>query len=397
MQEETINHTSGPISSPYTGSSISGGAPPPPPTIRKSRARRTPPPPAAPIVVRPVAPSPAPPSGAAQAIMALRTLFTRKRRRKHHNLQYLIENRLEMPVFFIVSFTMIIRASQLFSGGTLVMSRLLGPKYPIFEIVTGLGLGLGSEMLMTIAGRSWKGWGDEATENEARPGMSKAARTAYIKRARQNALWSQRVMFVGMGASVFAGLSFLFTNSGKGISLDTFSDPTWWGQFISDLVATVVVTVCVFYLGVLRETRSMTDAESALADLDEGLNDAVSAAVQRFRDGVQTPVDEKLIAEHLPPGRKAKFLRAVAKINKGKVWTTKEIRKRLGIGNDATQIRAFNRKVNELASDPDNALEKATDGKTWLIPAVVVHDVWGDEIMRKDAERLAASMQLAAA
>lgn len=390
-----IERNSGPApSSPYSGSSISGGYPPPPPP-RRQRAKRTPPP--APEVVNPVIkPAPQAPPKLVQAVTAFRALFQRKKR-KHHNLQYVIENRLEMPVFFIVSFTMIIRASQLFSGGTLVMSSLLGSNYPTFEIITGIGLGLGSEMLMTIAGRSWKGWKEEATENEARPGMSKNARLAYIKRAKDNALWSLRVMRVGMGASLFAGLSFLFTNSGKAISLDTLADPSWWWQLVSDLVATVVVTVCVLYLGVLRETRSMSDAEAALADLDEGLNEAVSAAVQRFRDGVQTPVDEKLIAAHLPPSRKAKFLQAVAKANKGKVWTSKEVRKRLGIGNDATDIRRLNRKINDLAHDPDNGLEKAPDGKTWLIPAGIVFDTWGDEIARKDAERIVADMALAPA
>jgi len=331
------------------------------------------------------------PSGLAQAITALGQLFQRKRRKHKRGLQHMIETRLEMPVFLIVSFTMVIRASQLFSGGTLVMSQLLGKNYFIFEIVTGVGLGLGSEMLMTIAGRSWKGWDEEATETEARPGMSKVARVAYVKRAKTNAAWSQRVMFVGMGASLFAGLSFLFTNSGKPITLATFSDPAWWFTFISDLVATTVVTVCVFYLGVLKENRGMSDAEEIIAEIDDGLNEALRAAIERFTNGVQTSVDEKFIAEHLHPSRKAKFLRAVAKQNRGRVWTTKEIRKRLGIGNDATQIRNFNRKVNDLSKEPDNMLEKAPDGKTWLIPNWVVQDTWGDEITRRDAEELVRS------
>lgn len=331
------------------------------------------------------------PSGLAQVITALAQLLHRKKRKHKRGLQHMIETRLEMPVFMIVSFTMVIRASQLFSGGTLVMSQLLGSHYFIFEIITGVGLGLGSEMLMTISGRSWKGWDEEATETEARPGMSKVARLAYVKRARTNAKWSQRVMFVGMGASLFAGLSFLFTNSGKPITLATFSDPAWWFTFISDLVATTVVTVCVFYLGVLKENRGLTDAEESLAEIDEGLDEALRAAIDRFRGGIQTQVDEKFIAEHLSPSRKTKFLRAVAKQNHGKVWTTKEIRRRLGLGNDATQIRAFNRRVNDLSKEPENALEKAPDGKTWLIPHTVVIETWGEDFIRRDAEELVRS------
>jgi len=297
------------------------------------------------------------------------------KRKKRASLQNIIENKLETPVFFIVTLTMVIRASQIFSGGQLIMSRLLGSNYSAFEIATGFGLGIGSEMLMTIAGRSWKGWGNEEVEVKSRSGLTKAMRDAYAKKAKDNASWSRGVMFVGMACSLFAGLSYLFTNGGT----DAWS-------VVTDLVATVVVTTCVFYLGVLKENRNaMSDAEEAMAELDEGLTDAVRAAIQRFRDGKQTPVDEKLIAEHLSPSRKAKFLRAVAKINKGKVWTTAELRKRLGIGNDATAIRRLNKRVNQLAGDPDNGLEKAGDNKTWLIPARLVFEEWGEDIAAHDA------------
>jgi len=313
------------------------------------------------------------------------------RKRKHRNLQQLIETRLEMPVFFVVTATMVTRAAQLFSGGALVMSALLGKNYPAFEVATGLGLGMGSEMLMTIAGRSWRNWGNEVAETQARGGMSKQAREAYVKRARENSKHSRVVMFIGMGASLFAGLSYLFTNSGKPLDATTFTDPNWWFAFVSDLVACAVVTTTVFYLGVLKETRSMSEAEEAISELDEGLNNAVKAAIDRFRDGKQTPVDEKLIAEHLSPSRKAKFLRAVAKINKGKVWTSRELRTRLGIGNDATAIRKLNKQINDLARDPENALEKAPDGKTWLIPVPVIFEMWGEDIARHDAMLITAA------
>lgn len=313
------------------------------------------------------------------------------RKRKQRNLQQLIETRLETPVFFVVTATMVTRAAQLFSGGALVMSALLGKNYAAFEVATGLGLGMGSEMLMTIAGRSWRNWANEAAETQARGGMSKQAREAYVKRAKENSDHSRVVMLIGMGASLFAGLSYLFTNSGKPITGATFQDPQWWFNFVADLVAVTVVTTCVFYLGVLKENRGMSEAEEALSELDEGLNDAVKEAIKRFRDGKQTPVDEKLIAEHLSPSRKAKFLRAVAKINKGKVWTSRELRTRLGIGNDATAIRKLNKQINDLARDPDNALEKAPDGKTWLIPVRVVFETWGEDIAKHDAMLITAS------
>jgi hypothetical protein len=341
---------------------------------------------AQPVIIAPVTA----PARAHPLAEAFSKLFTRSPRKKHKaSLQHLIEHKLETPVFFVVTFTMITRAAQLFSGGALVMSALLGRYYPAFEIVTGLGLGLGSEMLMTIAGRSWRAWENEATDTAARTGMSKVAKDAYKKRAQSNASHSKLVMFVGMGASLFAGLSYLFSNSGKPITAATLADPQFWINVLVDLVAVTVVTTTVFYLGVLKESRGMSEAEEAISELDEGLNDAVKAAIARFREGKQTPTDEKLIAEHLSPGRKAKFLRSVAKVNKGKVWTSGELRKRLGYGNDATRIRKLNTAINALAKEPDNGLEKAADGRTWLIPVAVIWETWGDEIARHDAALLA--------
>lgn len=368
----------------------------PSPRQRQPRAPRQPalPPPAAPPmpqIVQQVAPPPQR-SGLADAIVQV---FAPRKRKKRRNLQYIIEHRLETPVFFIVSAMMILRAAEIYSGGRLIVSQLLGAYYPVFEIVSGIGLAVGSEMLMTIAGRSWKAWESEATETQARVGMSKIARTAYVNKAKQSATWSRRVMFVGMFASIFAGLAFLITNGGKAVTTANLHDPGWWWSLVVDGVATAMITTTVFYLGVLRETHAMSEAEEAIAELDEGMNEAVKAAITRFRNGQQTPVDEKLIAEHLSPARKGKFLRAVAKVNKGKMWTSGELRKRLGIGNDATEIRRLNRKINDLSHDPDNALEKATDNKTWLIPVRVVWETWGDDISAKDAERLVLAKQSA--
>jgi len=330
-----------------------------------------------PVVVNPVIAQP-PASGLASLI----TLFFNRKKKKQVNLQHIIETKLETPVFFIVTITMVIRAAQLFSGGTLVMSQVLGTWYTPFQVITGIGLAIGSEMLMTIAGRAWRRCEGEAAELPGRPGISKVARQALINKEVKNGKYSQRVMFVGMGASIYAGISYLFTNSGHVV---TFMSLLKDAAFYTDIVVCVVVTTSVFYLGVLKEGRATSDAEEALAEIDASMNEAVLSAIHRFKAGKQTPVDEKLIAEHLPPSKKNKFLRAVAKINKGKVWTSKELRIRLGIGNDATLIRKLNRRVNELARDPENCLEKGPDNKTWMIPYTIVMDEWGDAITAHDA------------
>lgn len=404
--ELTINHNTDPqaltpASSPYqypgaTENLYQPASPPPPATPpRPRRARRAPtpapqPPAPLPQIVQAITPAPARTTLADVFLQVFRP-----RRKKRRNLQHIIEHNLETPVFFIVSFMMIIRTAQLYSGGALIFSKLLGPNYPIFEIVSGFGLGVGSEMLMTIAGRSWKAWEAEATDTIARPGMSKVARQAYTSKARQAAAWSRRVMFVGMAASLFAGLAFLLTNNGKPFDTAVLHDGGWWFALFSDLVAITVITTTVFYLGVLRETRARSDAEEAIEELREAMNEAVKAAIRRFHAGKQTGVDEKLIAENLPHDMQGKFLRAVAKENRHKTWTSRQLRERLGIGNDETQNRKLRGRILALSKDPDNGLTKAPDGKTWLIPVAVIRDEWDEEIAAKDAERLLALKQTA--
>lgn len=358
-------------------------APPMPPRPRRQRAAPTP----APAIVQQVTPA-ANQRGIVDDFAALR----RPPRRRRRNLQYIIEHRLETPVFFIVAFMMIIRAAEIYSGGRLIISQVLGSYYPIFEIISGFGLAVGSEMLMTIAGRSWRSWQAEAADTQARPGMSKIARVAYVNKAKQSARYSQGAMMVGGFASILAGIAFLITNSGTSANVH---DGGWWWSIFIDLVITSVITVTVFYLGVLRESHTMSDAEEALEELREAMNEATKAAIRRFHLGVQTEVDEKLIAESLPHDLKAKFTRAVAKKNIHKTWTSRELRNRLGIGNDATAIRKLNRAINLLSKNPDNGLTKAPDGKTWLIPLAVVRDEWDEEIAAKDAERLLATKQVA--
>lgn len=299
----------------------------------------------------------------------------------HKGLKDIIEHRLETPVFLIVAVMMVIRAAQQFSGGALIMASWLGPVwFPRFEIATGLGLGLGSEMLMTLAGRSWRSWLQQATEIAARTGLSKIQRTSYTREAQANARYSQRFMWVGAGASLYTGVSFLITNS-------TVTGHFDLGEAIADVVTCAVITAVVLYLGVFRETTGQDEAQAAIAELDHGMNGLLNAAIERFKSNTATEQDERFIAEHLPPHRQAKFRRAIAKANKGRMWKASQVREALGIGQDARLIRDLNRQVNLLAKTPENGLTKAEDGRTWLLPHAVVMDTWGEAMAEYAAMR----------
>lgn len=306
-------------------------------------------------------------------------------------LKDIIEHKLEAPVFFIVAVMMVIRAAQIFSGGALTMSRWLGPVWwPRFEVATGLGLGLGSEMLMTLAGRSWRNWQREASEIASRPGLAKVQRTSLVNQAKANAKHSFVFMWIGAGASLYTGVGFLLSNSTSGGHIDL-------GAALLDTITCALITAVILYLGVFRETTGMDDTQAALAELDSGMNAALNAAVERFKRGQSTEQDERFIAEHLPPHRQAKFRRAIAKANKGRLWKASQIREALGMGNDARVIRDLNRQINLLAKTPENGLTKAEDGRTWLIPHAIVMDTWGEQMAEYAALRKIRALPVAAA
>lgn len=290
------------------------------------------------------------------------------------------EQRLSRLVFITVAAMMVIRAAQQFSGGALVMSSLLGPVwFPRFEIITGLGLGLGSEMLMTLAGRNWRNWLAQLTEISARSGLTRIQRTSYQSEARRNATYAKRFMYVGAASSLYSGVGFLLSNS----SVDGHIN---LGQALLDLVTCAVITAVILYIGVFAEFTGPDETQATLAELDRGMDAALAGAVDRFRHGTHTDTDVRFIAEHLPPHRQAKFRRAVAKQNSGRMWKASQVREALGMGNDARAIRDLNRQVNLLARTPENGLNKE-DGRTWLIPHAVVMDTWGEQMAEYTALR----------
>lgn len=288
---------------------------------------------------------------------------TPRRVRRSGSVAESVEQRLEKPVFYSVLLVLVLRSATVFSGGILNLHALLGVFwFDAFQIVTGLGLALGSEMLMSLAGRSWRYWRKQETELAGTPGLSRIQRVSRVNEARANARISYWFMLIGAAASVGSGVWYLISNG---------------GDAALDVAICIVITAVVLYLGVLRETKRQDSAEAALADLDAGMDAALMTAVERFRENRHTEQDIRFITEHLPPHRQGRFRRAVAKADGGRMWNAAQIREGLGVGADQTQVRAINRQINALAKEPQNGLAKDAAGR-WLIPNAVVQDVWGE-------------------
>ncbi len=290
-------------------------------------------------------------------------------KRRHANVAEFVEHSLEKPVFLVVFVTLILRAAEKFSGGAFTL-RFLGPFYRPTLGAIGLGLGAGSESLAAVAGRSWRGWRREALEIETRQGLRKADRAALLKEARFNAGVSFAFMVVGIIASEYAGIAFLLDNAAGHVDL---------AAVVNDLVVTSVITGVVLFFGVFKEAKEQGRDAALLEGIEDGMNGAVLAAIERWRGGTYTDQDTGLILEHLPPHRRNRFARAVAKKNDGRTWTLPQLLRALGLAGDDTARKRLSNTLVKLARNPAHGLEKDAQNK-WVIPHWLVMQEWGEAI-----------------
>lgn len=291
-------------------------------------------------------------------------------KKRRGDLQRLIEERLVTPVFCVVLFFAVTTAAETFSGGVIDLPLLMGPLFGAWQVIRGLGMGFGSELLAVISGRSWRVYKREEVEIRERRGLSKVQRAARVAHARSKARENMIAMIVGICGSVYASAIYYIKSASHVHALD----------LVSDIVATILATAVLLYIGVFKDSKSEDAAEEMIAGIQSGVNDSVHGAIGRFKQGIASDVDIALIAEHLPEQDRVKFRRAVAKKVDGEMWTTGMIRQALGYGNDATMARKINAKVNQLSRQPELALRRGDDGRSWLVPRGVVMDVWGEDI-----------------
>ena len=291
-------------------------------------------------------------------------------KRRGGGLQRLIEERLVTPVFCVVLFFAVTTAAETFSGGVIDLPHIMGPLFGVWQVIRGLGMGFGSELLAVISGRSWRVYKRDEAEIREQRGLSKVQRTARAAHAKSKARENMIAMFVGICGSIYASAIYYIKSASHVKTLD----------LVSDIVATILATAVLLYIGVFKDSKAEDQAEEMVAGIQSGVTDSVHGAIDRFKQGVASDVDLALIAEHLPEQDRVKFRRAVAKKVDGEMWTTAMIRQALGYGNDSTMTRKVNAKVNQLSRQSELGLRRGDDGRSWLIPRHVVMDVWGEEI-----------------
>lgn len=291
------------------------------------------------------------------------------------NVSELVEQRLEMPVLLITLATLVLRSAGTFSGGAFSL-RMLGPLYEPLMVVIGGGLALGAESLAAVSGRMEQRYRRKAVDLETAPGLRKVERLARIAEARTRATQSGRFKWLGIGASLYAGLAFLLGNGAA---------PSF-GAIVTDLVTTGVVTGVVLFFGVYKEAHEADEGQEVRAKIRDRMTAAVIAALGRWEDGSYTDQDTRLILEHLDPAERTKFARAVARKNAGEVWTLPQVLRALGQERDDTARRRLSNAVAKLAKDPANGVEKDAANK-WQLPRWLVMQEWGEAIARYNVAR----------
>lgn len=275
---------------------------------------------------------------------------------KAGGIQGWIEHSAEKPAFFLAFGSMVLRAAAFWSGGSFSIAALLGPRAWLFNDVTGLGIGVGCELLGSIAGRQWQRYKAEAIEAGGRRGVTKAEREALVRHFQSRARLHMVYCALGLAASVVAGFAFFQSTSGNH-SL---------GGDIGELAIAGVLVAIVSYLGIFKETQTDDPRELATAHARTIGSDIVSKAGARLAAGTYSRQDALLVAGALPKVERERFLAATLQSQEDDpIWTVNDLLSWMGAETLAAR-RQVQRKLSKLMAS-GAPITRDMDGK-YLIP-----------------------------
>lgn len=298
---------------------------------------------------------------------------------RSQGLQGFLETRAEGPTFTVVALCMIARAAQFYSGSALQLAQLLGRAgLQAFEILTGVGLAVGAELLFAIAGRNWQSHKREARDAMARRGVPRAEKIAqrdhYLDKSRVS-FW---FMLIGLGASLTAAFSFLFGANGDHTP----------GAILSDILVSLLLVAVVAYLAIFKETRGTDPGEAAQEQARAARTSAIAEAGKRIASGVYAPRDVRVVARQLPRAERDKFEAALLPddVNDPQ-WTKRDIL--AWLGDDSTQTRRrIERKLSRLYENGAGVLrDDAT--KSYRIPRSIALRHFAEEFLAAHAPQSA--------
>jgi len=282
---------------------------------------------------------------------------------KTKGVQGFLEEKAEGPAFGLVAVCMMLRAVSFYSGNAHLLTNLLGPRgLAIFDDASGFGLTVGTELLMSIAGRQWQSNKREAREASARRGLNRQERAALVKHYNHNANISLTFMLMGLGASVTAAFSFLGTAAGA----------TSIGGKLSEILVSLLLVSVVLYLGVFKESRGVDPSELASAQAHSIRGNVVDAAGRRIAAGAYGPQDVRIVAQQLERTERDKFMGALLpETPDDPMWTAKDIATWLGT-ESATARKQIARKLRKLADAGAGVIMDDATGKYRVPRSVVV-------------------------
>lgn len=285
-------------------------------------------------------------------------------------VQGFLEHRAEGPAFALAVLCMVARASQFYSGGALLLARVLGPAgMQVFNIGSGIGLAVGCELLGSIAGRAWQLNKAEALEVQGRKGLSRAERHSLAEHFAGRARLSFVFMAIGLGASVAAAFAFMWTETGSRLS---------WGT-LGNIVVTVLLVAVVAYLGIFKESRGEDASEIASAQAVSLRAGIVDAAGKRIAAGTHTSQDVRLVARALPRAERERFEAALLPESANDPhWNVREIAAWLGCDTGAGR-RQIVRKLAKLAEHGAAILRDDTGA--YRVPRSVVIASFADDFL----------------
>ncbi len=290
---------------------------------------------------------------------------------KTKGVQGFLEEKAEGPAFALVALCMMLRAVSFYSGNAHLLINLLGVRgLAIFDDASGFGLTVGTELLMSIAGRQWQSNKREAREASARRGLNRNERAALVAHYTSKARLSLLFMLIGLGASVTAAFSFLWSATGVNSI----------GGALSEILVSLLLVSVVFYLGVVKESKGLDPSEVASAQAHSIRGNVVDAAGRRIAAGAFTPQDVRIVAQQLERNERDRFLGALLpETPDDPVWTAADIARWLG-AESATARKQIARKLRKLADSGAGAVMDDTTGKYRIPRSVVVSHFAGDYV-----------------
>ena len=215
-----------------------------------------------------------------------------------NGLQAWLESGAKGPAFAIVAVCMIMRAASAYSGGAVNLPHLLGAGgMAVFDMLTGVGLAVGAELLASIAGRAARRHQEEAMEAASTPGLKKWERDVRAQRERRRFYLNGAFSLGGLAASIYGAMWFLW-NATPRHDL---------GTIIGEVATTAILVAIVYYLGVVAEDIPDDPREVATARATNMQLRLLESAGERIAQGKHSRQDVTLFAENLPRTQRARF------------------------------------------------------------------------------------------